>query len=271
MSNHCAIGGLGGSGTRTVIEIFQNLGFHIGDDINEASDNLWFTLLFKRRSVLFESDIDFFNLYNAFERRMNGFDADISSKTHIMALASKDRIQHDRAWLRERVTSFLSPASRRIKNQLWAWKEPNTHIIIDRLLKLDPKLRYIHVVRDARYMVNSKNFNQLINWGPLFLDNDEPVSPNSALAYWCAVHRRILKLKQQFPDRIAFLNYDALCQNPVQVIEPLLKKYAYNFDIETVKKSCRSIEPSKSVKPEWDQLITNQADKDWAEQFFDTY
>lgn len=42
------IGGVGGSGTRVVAELLENLGFYIGSDLNTASDNLTYTLLFKR-------------------------------------------------------------------------------------------------------------------------------------------------------------------------------------------------------------------------------
>ncbi|PLX51195.1 MAG: hypothetical protein C0613_00910 [Desulfobulbaceae bacterium] len=42
------IGGVGGSGTRVVAEIFAALGVYIGNDLNAASDNLLYTLLFKR-------------------------------------------------------------------------------------------------------------------------------------------------------------------------------------------------------------------------------
>lgn len=43
-----AIGGVGGSGTRVFAEILRGFGFYIGDCLNGALDNLWFTLLCKR-------------------------------------------------------------------------------------------------------------------------------------------------------------------------------------------------------------------------------
>src|SRR5581483_5848515 len=43
-----AIGGLGGSGTRVVARLLQDLGFYLGADLNDYEDNLWFTLLMKR-------------------------------------------------------------------------------------------------------------------------------------------------------------------------------------------------------------------------------
>jgi len=43
-----AIGGVGGSGTRVVAETVNRLGIAFGRDLNGASDNLLYTLLFKR-------------------------------------------------------------------------------------------------------------------------------------------------------------------------------------------------------------------------------
>jgi hypothetical protein len=43
-----AIGGLGGSGTRIVAEMLAAGGVYIGEDLNDALDNQWFTLLMKR-------------------------------------------------------------------------------------------------------------------------------------------------------------------------------------------------------------------------------
>ena len=41
------VGGVGGSGTRVIAMILASLGLNIGNNLNEALDNLTFTLLFK--------------------------------------------------------------------------------------------------------------------------------------------------------------------------------------------------------------------------------
>ena len=51
-----AIGGVGGSGTRLIAQLLMELGVYMGSDRNDANDNLWFTLLFKRIEILFASD-----------------------------------------------------------------------------------------------------------------------------------------------------------------------------------------------------------------------
>ena len=39
---HVAIGGVGGSGTRLIARMLGQLGWYLGDDLNESVDNLWF-------------------------------------------------------------------------------------------------------------------------------------------------------------------------------------------------------------------------------------
>lgn len=42
------IGGVGGSGTRLIAEIVMDMGFYLGDMLNQSKDLLYFSLLFKR-------------------------------------------------------------------------------------------------------------------------------------------------------------------------------------------------------------------------------
>lgn len=48
LSKPIVIGGVGGSGTRVVTAVLQELGVYIGYDLDQAMDNLLFLLLFKR-------------------------------------------------------------------------------------------------------------------------------------------------------------------------------------------------------------------------------
>ena len=68
----CAIGGLGGSGTRVVAQILRDVGIFMGTDLNGANDNLWFTLLFKRPKILTISDGEFNSWVRLFADRMSG-------------------------------------------------------------------------------------------------------------------------------------------------------------------------------------------------------
>jgi hypothetical protein len=210
-----AIGGVGGSGTRLGAALLQILGYYIGDDLNATLDNLWFTLLFKRRSILMEPRPDLCTLAALFFARMSGetnFSGD--ERARVLGLARDGRLQEPQQWLRQRAETFLNGAGSRQNGQPWGWKEPNTHIIIDRLLEPCPDLRYIHFIRHPLDMALSSNQNQLQNWGPVLLNRDIANEPRQSLAYWCAAHRRINVVMQCWPERTMMVDFDELCADP---------------------------------------------------------
>ena len=155
-----AIGGIGGSGTRAVAEFFINSNLFMGYDLNKSNDNLLYTLLFKHKDILVLPK-------NLFEQRVKLFYKIMATSQHI----SKDEInllnevafqgskQHTENWLSERVKSIST--SKRVLQKEWGWKEPNTHIIIDKILEITPDLKFIYVFRNGLDMAYSSNQNQL--------------------------------------------------------------------------------------------------------------
>jgi hypothetical protein len=230
-----AIGGVGGSGTRIIAVFLQMLGYYLGDDLNEAMDNLWFTLLFKRRSVLVESETDFCSLVSLFISRMSGrTDISEQERSRVFRLAQEERIQHSPDWLTERAYSFSNGRTSKHLSQSWCWKEPNTHIVIERILACQSDLRYIHVVRHPLDMAVSGNQNQLLNWGPIFLSRDVIVEPRLSLSYWCAAHRRVAKLMRYWPGRAMVIDFDALCAAPGPNCEEIAKFLGAKLSNETL-------------------------------------
>lgn len=210
-----AIGGVGGSGTRLGAALLQLLGYYIGGDLNETLDNLWFTLLFERRSILMECEPNFRDLSDLFFLRMAGATKfSPGQREYISRLAQEERLRHSREWLCRRAESFLNGTNLRQAGQPWGWKEPNTHIVIGPLLKLHRDLRYIHFTRHPLDMAFSPNQNQLENWGPILLSRNVGKDPRQSLSYWCAAHRRIHAVMQQWPQRTMIVDFDALCADP---------------------------------------------------------
>ncbi|HTR12131.1 MAG TPA: sulfotransferase [Roseiarcus sp.] len=210
-----AIGGVGGSGTRVVAALFRDLGYYLGDDLNDAYDNLWFTLLFKRRSILLETEAKLRSLIDLFVKRMTVRERPSPEDAKQAFTAAKvDRIQHTREWLIERARTFSDSSAELRKDNPWGWKEPNTHTVIDRLFAANLDLLYIHTVRHPIRMSLSRNQNQLENWGPIFLNRDVAIEPRLSLSFWCAAHRRILDLHRSAPRRALIVDYDKLCADP---------------------------------------------------------
>lgn len=225
-----AVGGIGGSGTRLIAEILRRAGLYMGGDLNETNDTLWFTLLFKRTELL-GNDAEFARGLDVFVRAMCGT-GEIAAEDQewLAGLAQHDRLQHDASWLRERANTLLAAlASRNAGDKdrprtRWGWKEPNTHIFLDKLQSSIPRLEYIHVMRNGLDMAFSSNQNQPQMWGPCFV-RDMPFepSPRYSLKYWCLMQKRAIHLGQAMGARFLLLNYDAFCDAPREGLETLLR------------------------------------------------
>ena len=176
------IGGGGGSGTRVIAEILKAHGYYIGSDLNEASDNLWFTLIFKRPAWL-KKEISLTSSHRLnqgmmiFEKAMLGggkYSLDdklfLAKAACSISLTGHDHLRSGHGkWPFYRAASILKRAHITNNNiQPWGWKEPNSHIYIEQLGKYFPNAKYIHVMRNGLDMAFSNNQAQLYNWSWLY-------------------------------------------------------------------------------------------------------
>jgi hypothetical protein len=209
------IGGVGGSGTRLITLLLTELGFFMGNDLNDSYDNLWFTLLFKRKEIIAASDDDFTELVDIFLKGMTGSNGFTRKQISLIKhLAADDRKKHSKKWLKKRVRTLLSKKAKLQPNTRWGWKEPNAHIVVDRLLKYFRDMKYIHVTRNGLDMAHSSNQNQLEFWGHYILGENYDNTPCSSLEYWCITHRRVLEIGKSMGTNFLLLNYDNFCSNP---------------------------------------------------------
>jgi Sulfotransferase family len=166
--------------------------------------------------MLLESDLEFRHFLDLFYSRMSGTTTFSEHETLLLfKLADHDRLFHPKEWLHDRASSFCNGHTSKRPDQPWAWKEPNSHIVIDRIFRLDPRLKYIHVVRHPVAMATSSNQSQLANWGPIIFDTDVAgITPRASLSFWCAAHRRITDFIERWPTRTMVADHDALCGDP---------------------------------------------------------
>ena len=209
------VGAIGGSGTRLVAECLHRMGVFMGHDLNDAHDNLWFTLLFKRPDTLRLSKHSFDTLVDIFITAMTGHrELTEEERLLVLKLAQRTREQHPREWLQARANSLLSYRKPLPGGSAWGWKEPNSHVVLDRLITCFPQMKYIHVVRNGLDMAYSSNQNQIRFWGSHFLGQNVAINPRNSLRYWCSVHRRVIALGEIMGNRMLFLNYDDFCRRP---------------------------------------------------------
>ena len=234
-----AVGGVGGSGTRAVAKVLQLAGVYLGGDLNEALDNRWFTLLFKRPGW-------FVQARNApgepIQRALSVFHG-VMTKGRVAAFrslpfllgaaADLSRSGHDPTgfakglWPYRRVGSMLRARPFRASQHAgWGWKEPNTHLLLPELAEHFPPLRYVHVVRHGLDMAFSANQNQLHNWGRLFDVEPPPAlaaAPRSSLEFWIRANERAIRLGQSLlGSHFLLVDADQLCQHPGAGVDRLV-------------------------------------------------
>lgn len=218
------IGGVGGSGTRLVASLVRDMGLSMAGQMNEALDNLWFSALFVRRSIVMKSPRELDRLAWLFTNAMrHGQPIPAELEPLVDDACSHDRGPAlTRAVLEQACAGLRMATGAADPNQPWGWKQPNSHAMLPQLSERFTGMRYIYVVRNGLDMAFSGNQNQLkYFWGDLLLEGDTSPTPRNALRYWVAAHRRMLANRELLGDRLCILDFDALCSSPRQHLESL--------------------------------------------------
>jgi hypothetical protein len=226
------VGGVGGSGTRVVVEIMRRLDVYTGSDLNVAGDSRWFGFLCKlpRWDLAAQTpESGAMRALATLERAMTGR-LEFTDPDRRLVYEALRRCQHwwrhDRladdlppAWHRKRVASLLrSGREYRPRAPLWGWKEPNSHLFIRHLHShFGDGLRYVHVIRNGIDMAQSRNQHQLNRWGSVFgvQNGSREPSPTASLDYWIRANETAIEEGKALRRGGFFLlNYDELCANP---------------------------------------------------------
>ncbi|MCF6172213.1 MAG: sulfotransferase, partial [Campylobacteraceae bacterium] len=190
-------------------------------------------------------------LYNIFKSLMNSNTTlNQEHKELLEKLTANDRTLHDSSWLKKRLEFLYNNE----KHKKWGWKEPNTHIIIERLLQREENLKFIYVYRNGLDMAYSSNQNQLKLWGDIFFNTKNiPITPKNSLKYWCITHKRMLELKETYKERVLLFDFDNLCINPNDELSTLSEFLNINLDnldkLKSIIKKPYSIGRYKSKNP----------------------
>ena len=238
------IGGVGGSGTRLISMIVASLGLDIGNDINESYDNLTFGLFFKRRDINILSDEEFSKLLILFEKSFISKDYTNSETEYIIKLTDRFTYYNLKKYFIERANNILLKDKPKMIDDLiqtynskikhiqsdrlhlngYGYKEPNSHIILERLIKSYPNMKYIHVIRNGLDMAFSENQNQVKLWGSMYLSKEDFKNlPYASLKYWCIVHKRILEIGEKMGPNFLLINFDKMCAKPNIWLKKLCK------------------------------------------------
>ncbi len=233
------VGGVGGSGTRVIAQILMDLGFYMGDDLNNANDNLWFTLLFKRPKWFLRNlngkGSEIFKALSIFEKAMLGCQkltySDMKFVTNAAmetAFRGNNYLGAGRGiWPLMRVKNMLRKKHADFTKDIgWGWKEPNVHIYIEHINKHFKNMKYIHTMRLGIDMAYSNNQQQFYNWGPYYgieVPDSSKLLPKASLNYWIKANQKVIALGEELlGDRFLIINFDEMCFNPQKDIERLI-------------------------------------------------
>ncbi len=238
VSRPVIIGGVGGSGTRVVADIVKHLGFYIGDDLNSAGDNLWFTLLFKRPRWYLRARHDHRKIFTGLSLLSKAMLARsglrwpelgflIRAAFGISFYGHNHQGDGRGLWPWIRAWKMVVRQSRQIpEKERWGWKEPNSHIYLDYLADYYSSLKYIHTIRHGLDMAFSHNQQQLYNWGPIFgisspgSKSEEPVA---SFKYWIKSNNRVMEIGGKLGgQKFLVVNFDRLCLSPESEIRKIL-------------------------------------------------
>jgi hypothetical protein len=179
--------GLGGSGSRLLGEIFHILDFDMGGRLNKSYDNL-----------------DTFAA-SAYYRGMSPF--------------------NDHNYTRFKKLFIKQIANSYVRDTL-VIKEPNYHLFLPFLKKISletqHEMKFLHIIRDGLYMMNSKNQNQYNRWHKWF-PLQEKLLKYKQLEFWYIVNKRALELYESLDFDVHIVKYDELVENPKCEIEKILE------------------------------------------------
>ena len=267
-SSPLVIGGVGGSGTRLVVNLLSKMGVVMGGELNESLDNLWFSLLFVRRSILLQSDSEQDKLSWLFANAMRHGVEVTSELTDLLdqALACDRSPVIPEEQLLQARESLLSAPPRDRRDQHWGWKEPNSHILLPMLDRCFPEMKFVFVMRNGLDMAFSDNRNQLEHfWGDLMLEGDSSPTPQNLLRYWIAAHKRMQGFRQRLGHRLHFLSFDRLCLDPEGELEALREFAGIQISKKDMALLADSVSPPKTMVRfrEHDLSVFDPADIDF--------
>ena len=198
-SSPICIGGVGGSGTRVVAEILQQLGFCLGNNTNKSLDNLGLPL-------------------NQIANKSLNLDRKLILIGDLIANFEKE--MHSSCLSRD-----------------WAWKIPGSFYWLDYTTHYFSEMKYIHVIRNGLDMAYSANNNQALNWSGFFnMRITEPPTPKEKLEYWMKANTFALaKADKLLPKRNLVVSFDRMCKSPDSEVMNIANFLRRNYPIQKIK------------------------------------
>lgn len=216
------ISGSGGSGTRVVARIARRGGMFIGSDLNEFEDELthfWFE----------ESWLDHYLLAQA-RGRSKG----------VLRTMGREFEAH--------VSNLCAPLGN--EPRPWGWKTPRSLLLLPFLHTQFPLMKFVHLIRDGRYMAYSKQQYTLRRHQFVLLDPVEQswTQPAQAIALWRRTNLEAADYgEQRMGDRYLRVRFEDLCANPIPVVQRILDFLGLAKDAAEIARL--EVQPPPATRP----------------------
>lgn len=232
--------GTGGSGTRVVAEILKEAGCFIGYNLNNPLDNQDFGFMLSGRidwmvnHFPFHDDIalPYLDLFKKvyFYQSLNLNELVLLYNVTIEYIKGRSRGSFRRRPLTERLIrgrrllkAIVPGTSLNLTPyQKWGFKSPEAIYFIFPLIKYFRHVKLIHLIRDGRDMIFSKNRSRL-QYLEMFKNTyKDPFK--SQLSHWGSVNRWAFDHgRTMLPeDQYLLIRYEDLCEFPLETVDRIL-------------------------------------------------
>jgi len=247
------ISGLGGSGTRVIVTILNEIKFDFGYDVNKAFDDLSFTLLFKlpknfrskfkKRSKYVKRRIKIhYKLLNNIKLNFN--DYLIILKSGLLHLFHFRR--YDYKWIYKRLKNIIY--NRRKSLVLWGWKEPHAITFIEDLYFEYPKSKFILLIRNGLDMVYTKNDQQFHNYANYFGLDKRDTSEVNKFEFWYRFNKYAIGTGQNlFKDNFHITYYEDLAENNRDSISEIINFTTSKYNDDNIDSIIKKINNPGSI------------------------
>lgn len=260
------IGGVGGSGTRVITQIVKKAGFYIGNNVGKANDAKDFFEFFKKwipvyllKKTLTELETQDKEFHDFFTKWVS---SDLLKKT-TPGLENKEMISE----FKKCVDTHLLPTSG--NKTRWAFKLPRTIFLLPFLHSQFPKMKFIHVLRDGRDMVYSKNEKMLVNFSKFMLNINDPQNPKDKLKFWSSVNLEAAKYgENHMKENYIQIRFEDLCQKKEETTRKIFG--FLNVSFKDLTPFLKIIRPPKSIgrwKDYQENLDISEIDKKALKKF----
>jgi hypothetical protein len=189
-SSPIVVGGIGGSGTRVVVNLLQAAGVVMGSRLNGSLDLL-----------------DFVPLLDAHVQRLLGAVRAADYKLTDLGASGRDDVA---TACREVILRLQREAG----GQAWGWKNPRIIYLLPFVCAVVPQMLFVHVVRDGRDMALSGNQQQLRAYGRHILGHNR-VDVVASACFWQRVNATVAAwCHRHLTGRYICLRYEDLLHDP---------------------------------------------------------